>query len=67
MKIVVRAFLLSDEPDERVSPCGYACACCTGYSDKDIRKLKEQAREDLKARVQLNKYERVKYKVQIIY
>ena len=65
MKIVVRAFLLSDEPDERVSPCGYVCACCAGYSDKDIKRLKRQARNDLKNKVRLSRYERVKYKVQI--
>ena len=38
MRIIVRAFL-PDDDDERVSPCGYACACCTGYSDRDIKKL----------------------------
>ena len=66
MRIVVRAFKRSDVPDERISPCGYAEGNFLSYSESDIKKLKKQARENLKEKVKLKKGQRVKYKVQII-
>jgi len=63
--IEVRAF--ADKDDISGGPCGYAKGHFYMFNDDVIRKLKRQAREDLKRIIHLKKNHRCVYKVSIKY